>query len=232
MEIWTALILGLGGSLHCAGMCGPLVLAIPGKSVLTRVLYQLGRIMTYAVIGGITGAVGATLALAGWQRWLSISAGVVILIAGLMSSRFATGLPAVRFVVRLKTIFAKLLHHRSAAASLLLGSLNGLLPCGLVYVAAAGAAASGSVYGGIKYMLAFGLATWPMMLAISLGGRLLPLRFRLQLPKLTPISIVLVAALLILRGLGLGIPYLSPGEAGHKIQCPACQQGNKSIAHP
>ncbi|MCD6049706.1 MAG: hypothetical protein K0Q55_1109, partial [Verrucomicrobia bacterium] len=93
MELWTAFILGLVGSLHCAGMCGPLALALPvaGKTrrafVLGRVLYNLGRILTYCVIGAIFGLAGQSLALAGFQKWVSLGAGVAILLGLLASTR-------------------------------------------------------------------------------------------------------------------------------------------------
>lgn len=91
-----------------------------------------------------------------------------------------------------------------------MGLLNGLLPCGLVYVACAGATATGHPWSGARYMLVFGAGTVPLMLAISLSGRLVPSALRLKLRQAVPICILLVAALLILRGLSLGIPYLSP----------------------
>jgi hypothetical protein len=88
--------------------------------------------------------------------------------------------------------------------------LNGLLPCGLVYVAMAGAVSRGTVLSGVGYMAAFGLGTMPTMLAISLSGKILPPSIRLKLRSAIPVSVFLLAALLILRGMSLGIPYVSP----------------------
>jgi sulfite exporter TauE/SafE len=102
------------------------------------------------------------------------------------------------------------LRQRSLVSLGLLGLLNGLLPCGLVYVACAGAATTDGMLAGMGYMAAFGIGTVPLMLGIGLSGKLMPLSLRLQLRKAIPVSVFLLAALLILRGMSLGIPYVSP----------------------
>lgn len=216
MELWTAFMLGLVGSLHCAGMCGPLALALPpaGNSTLGyfggRVAYNLGRIITYCAMGLVVGLIGKSLLLAGVQRWVSIALGV-LLITGLLASRkLALAKPVTLLVGHLKAGMGSLLKQRSFLALGMLGLLNGLLPCGLVYVAAAGATVTGGVIDGAEYMAAFGIGTVPMMLAISLSGRLVPVALRLKLQKLIPVSVFLLGALLILRGMSLGIPYISP----------------------
>lgn len=216
MNLLPALALGLLGSLHCAGMCGPLALALPmaGKGpagfLFGRLAYNLGRVITYAVLGVVFGLAGQGLLLAGLQRWVSVTLGV-LLIAGLLASRrLALAAPVVGLVNRLKAGMGALLQRRSASGLGLLGLLNGLLPCGLVYVACAGAAATGSWLGGVEYMAVFGLGTTPMMLGLSLGGRLMPPALRLKLRYATPVAVLMLGVLLIVRGLGLGIPYLSP----------------------
>lgn len=219
MDYWTAFVLGLVGSLHCAGMCGPLALALPGTAsspsrfALGRVAYNLGRIITYCLIGLIFGLFGKTLFLAGVQRWISIALGIV-LITGLFASRkLALWKPVTWLVNQLKTRMSELLRQRSLASVGLLGLLNGLLPCGLVYVAAAGATATGNIVSGAIYMGAFGAGTLPMMLAIGLGGKLVPFSLRLKLRAAIPISVFILGILLILRGMSLGIPYISPNLA-------------------
>jgi len=216
MDLWTAFVLGTVGSLHCAGMCGPLALALPtaGNSAPAyfagRLAYNLGRIITYCLLGLMFGVLGKTLFLAGVQRWVSIALGVMLL-AGLFASRkVALWRPVTGLVDRLKAGMSALLRRRSVTALTVLGLLNGLLPCGLVYVAAAGATLTGGIFSGAMYMAAFGAGTVPMMLAISLSGKLVPVALRLKLARAIPVSVFLLAALLILRGLSLGIPYLSP----------------------
>jgi sulfite exporter TauE/SafE len=217
MDLWTGFVLGLVGSLHCAGMCGPLALALPatgpstGAFVLGRLAYNLGRIVTYCCLGLIFGLVGRTLLLAGIQRWVSIGLGAALLVGLFASRRLVSWRPVTALVEALKSRMAALLRRRSFFSLALLGLCNGLLPCGLVYVACGAVATSSSgILAGAEYMAAFGVGTVPMMLAISLSGRLVPLRLRLQLGKAIPVSVFLLAVLLLLRGMSLNIPYLSP----------------------
>ncbi len=211
--LWTALVLGFAGSVHCAAMCGPLVLLVaktrrgPGHSLA----YHAGRITTYAGIGFLFGALGHSLAWAGWQRGLSIFAGVAILAGLFLSSAAMLKTPVVQLVTQLKSNFSRLLERSGLTAQFGLGAINGLLPCGLVYAAAAGAAATGNPLAGAGYMTVFGLGTLPMLLGIVVAGERLP--FAARLYRLMPVAVTLVAVLLILRGLGLGIPYLSPATA-------------------
>jgi sulfite exporter TauE/SafE len=225
MELGTALMLGMLGSLHCAGMCGPLALALPisGKTRISyatgRIAYNCGRIVTYCVFGVIFGLVGRTLVLAGIQRWASIALGALV-IAGLLGSRqFLSWNPAGRLVNRLKAGMAVLLRERSIISLGSLGMLNGLLPCGLVYIACAGAIATGGVMSGVVYMAVFGVGTVPMMLGISMSGRLIPAPVKSQLRRVVPVSVFLVATLLILRGMSLGIPYVSPDLSNAVAPC-------------
>jgi sulfite exporter TauE/SafE len=230
LPLATALALGLVGSLHCAGMCGPLALALPvaGKGttgfLLGRVAYNLGRVVTYAALGGVFGLAGQGLLLAGLQRWVSITLGVLLIVGLLLSRRVSLAPPVVRLVGALKTRMAGLLQRRSFLALGVLGLLNGLLPCGLVYVACAGAAATGGWLTGAGYMAVFGLGTVPMMFGLSLSGRLLTPGLRLKLRYALPVSVLALGLLLVLRGLSLGIPYLSPdlsAEGGGCCHLPA-----------
>jgi hypothetical protein len=228
MELWTAFLLGLVGSLHCAGMCGPLALALPATGntrasfLLGRAAYNSGRVLTYCGLGAVFGLAGQTLALAGFQRWLSLTAGAAILVGLFASSRLSFNTPLVRAVTALKSALGTLLRQRTFASTFALGLLNGLLPCGLVYTACAGAIVAGGFVAGLEYMAAFGLGTVPMLLAIGLAGHTLQFALRFKLQRLVPISVALVAVLLILRGLSLGIPYLSPDLAAGPGQCTGC----------
>jgi hypothetical protein len=223
--LWTAFMLGLAGSLHCAGMCGPLAMALPHPGggvagfLASRLAYNLGRLATYTVLGAVFGLLGKSLALAGIQRWLSVGAGSLILLGLLFSARLGAGTPVVRAVLRLKASFGRLLQRRTLSSLGLLGLLNGLLPCGLVYAACAGATATGSLLGAMAYMALFGCGTLPLMLGIGLSGHALSAAIRFRLQQLVPASLAVVAVLLILRGLSLGIPYVSPVLAADDPAC-------------
>ena len=228
MALWTAFLLGLVGSLHCAGMCGPLALALPGVGrdrfsfLLGRAAYQAGRLFTYATIGVCFGLAGHALSLAGFQRWLSLTAGAVVLLGLVAASRLGVGTRFARGVSWIKRPFARLLLQRTHLSLLLLGALNGLLPCGLVYAAAAGAAAAGDWLDGVAFMIWFGLGTLPMMAGLSLAGARLQPLLRLRLHRLIPACALCVGILLVLRGLALGIPYVSPRLADAGATAAAC----------
>ena len=225
VDLWTAFTLGLIGSLHCAGMCGPLALVLPaaGNStpgfVLGRVAYNTGRIVTYCLLGIVFGLAGWTFLLAGLQRWISIALGVALLLGLFASRKLARWSPVTSGVNQLKSRMSVLLRRRTFAALAVLGLLNGLLPCGLVYVACAGAAATGGILAGASYMTAFGVGTVPMMLAIGLSGKLVPNSLRLKLVKTLPVCVFLLGTLLILRGMSLNIPYVSPDMSGSSAAC-------------
>jgi sulfite exporter TauE/SafE len=219
MNFGLAIALGVLGSLHCAAMCGPLQLMVPlppggpGRVVAGRLVYQLGRLGTYVLLGAVAGLLGKSVLLIGVQRWLSLGLGVAILAGFFLSKRVAVSLPAVRLVGWLKTAMSGQLQRRTFGSLALLGALNGLLPCGLVYTALAAAVTTGSASGAILFMGLFGAGTVPLMLAISLSGRILPLEWRMRLRRAIPVGVCLLAGLLIVRGLALGIPYLSPDLA-------------------
>jgi uncharacterized protein len=225
METWTGFLLGLAGSLHCAGMCGPLALALPrgaggtGLFILGRIAYNTGRVITYCLLGVVFGLVGKTLWLAGIQRWASIAVGAALITGLLTSKQLFSWRPVTLGVERLKANMGSLIRQRSVLSLGLLGMLNGLLPCGLVYVACAMATTSQTAVGGAQYMVAFGAGTVPMLLAISLSGTLVPVSFRLKLQRAIPVSVFLLATLLILRGMSLGIPFVSPDLSGTGPSC-------------
>jgi hypothetical protein len=215
------------GSLHCAGMCGPLVLALAKarphtpRASASRLFHHLGRIASYGALGLLFGLLGRAVALSGFQRWLSIALGLALLAGVTFSLKARLTAPVFQWVGLWKHSMSGLLQRDSLFASALLGALNGLLPCGLVYVAATGAASTGHPLNGAAYMALFGLGTWPMMLGIHFAGQRLPLLPRLPLGTITRVAVLLMAVLLILRGLELGIPLLSPhlsaagGNAAH-----------------
>lgn len=228
MELWTAFLLGLAGSLHCAGMCGPLILALAKarprttREIAGRVCHHLGRVASYCLLGLLLGLVGGLAAPDGWQRWLSIALGITLLIGLLAASRFPLSKPLMKWITLLKSSMPRLLQRNTLTSQSIMGALNGLLPCGLVYVAAVGATATGHPLTGAAYMALFGLGTWPMMLGIHLAGHRLPLPARLPPGRVARVAVWMMAVLLILRGLELGIPYISPdltAQTGESRSC-------------
>jgi uncharacterized protein len=220
MGILSAAVIGLLGSLHCLGMCGPIALALPvepgGKvsMVIGRLLYNLGRIISYALLGALFGIVGQPLHLGGYQQGLSIGLGVVILLMVFIPARYTQktgrllGLDKIFNLVN--RFWGPIFRNPSKSARLSVGILNGFLPCGFVYVGLAGAFATGGVWQGAAYMALFGLGTVPMMLTLSLIGNNFGMALRRVVPKALPAAATFIAVLFILRGMGLGIPYFSP----------------------
>jgi sulfite exporter TauE/SafE len=216
----SALVLGLMGSFHCAGMCGPIAIALPlhGNTVSQKIfggtLYNFGRTITYGAMGAIFGFLGQGVEMLGFQQKISVAMGALMIISvlfpALFNNKSNVGKNWSRFVGKLKREIGKLFSIRSFSSLFFIGILNGLLPCGLVYMAIAGAIGTGNVAQGSLYMILFGLGTIPMMLAISLAGNIMSQAIRNKINRLIPFLVVLVGLLFILRGLSLGIPYLSP----------------------
>lgn len=231
--LWTSFLVGLLGSLHCIGMCGPITLALPvfrnapATLILSRILYNLGRTLTYAFMGALIGLLGQGFSLVGAQRWLSIIAGILLILIVFIPSEFSAKLsilkPAHHFTSFLKKKFGNLFRKQTLQSTFLIGLINGFLPCGLVYVALAGALATGSVLGGVLYMGFFGLGTLPLMFIFSLAGQFINVEARRKFTRLIPTFIVALGILFILRGMNLGIPFISPQlEGKEKMETPAC----------
>lgn len=215
----AALAMGMLGSFHCVGMCGPLALSLPlSRDTLWAkfsgaLLYNTGRIVTYAAFGAVFGSIGKTVALFGFQQWLSVILGCIIIVFILLPKRFiafANNNMALSFLQKLRGRLGQLFTSRTYPSLFLIGLLNGLLPCGLVYMAAAGAIATGDVGRSILFMSFFGLGTLPVMWSIAFFGNYISVSIRQKIRKAYPYMMMLVACLLIVRGLGLGIPYVSP----------------------
>jgi sulfite exporter TauE/SafE len=160
------------------------------------------------------GMFGQSLSFFGSQQALSVAVGMLmlllILLPGQVSHKFSFVSPIVRFTSKVKQQFALQFKKKTYRAYFFSGMLNGLLPCGLVYIALAGAIATGNSVEGMAYMALFGLGTLPMMLAVSFAGQYITIQWRSRLTKIVPVFTVTIAFLFILRGLNLGIPMLSP----------------------
>lgn len=210
------IILGLLGSLHCAVMCGPIALALPiGRSgkYTSHLLHQSGRVVTYAILGALVGTLGAGISFAGWQQPLSIAVGILLL-AGLLS-KWPTLLnwkPYRTFYGSLQKQFSAKLRGGSPHRFLITGMINGLLPCGLVYAALISSMGTGTTINGIMMMVGFGIGTGPLLLVIGWSGSFLHDRLKGKVRFAIPVVVSIMALFFILRGMGLSIPYLSPGD--------------------
>lgn len=222
MDIITPLTIGLIGSFHCIGMCGPIVVALPLKKhnliskITGAILYNSGRVLTYSVIGILFGLLGRGISLAGFQQWTSVLLGIAMIISVLFPFFFREKITigslfsgfAARLIVRLKKLFT----DRSYSSLLMIGILNGLLPCGLVYVAIAGAISSGTVLTGALFMMLFGIGTIPLLLLATLASDAIGQRIRSKMQRVVPYFVFMLGVLFILRGMSLGIPFVSPAE--------------------
>ncbi|MGV3704950.1 MAG: sulfite exporter TauE/SafE family protein [Arcticibacter sp.] len=225
MSIWyLAFFTGLFGSVHCLGMCGPLAFAVPSRHaswwlvLLDKLLYQVGRIVSYSLLGVLIGLIGRQLWVAGLQQFISILSGVLILIAGL--SRVFKVRSQVRSSVGIG-IFNRAFTYalKNKAGHFITGVLNGLLPCGFVYLALAGAVSVGNTIDAVKYMALFGLGTLPLMLLATFGFGLTGPLFRKKINRAVPYFMIFLGLWFILRGADLDLPYLSPKSAPSTEVC-------------
>jgi sulfite exporter TauE/SafE len=207
-----AFLIGLTGSLHCVGMCGPIAMAAPvGKNNkwLGLSIYHISRIFSYAALGFLFGGLGYSFSAAGLQKWVAILGGTLLLsmvwLPGL-ASKINSGLS----FPTLKIAMAKQLKKNRLSALSVLGMLNGLLPCSMVYFALTGAIITGEPILGALFMVAFGLGTYPTMVIFGFLGNRIPSNLRQNLIRFQPYLLTIIALWLILRGLNLGIPFLSP----------------------
>ncbi|HSK13889.1 MAG TPA: sulfite exporter TauE/SafE family protein [Phnomibacter sp.] len=215
----SAFLLGFAGSFHCMGMCGPIALGISGRGAsgigwLHHLLYFIGKTFTYTLLGLVFGIFGQGLVLAGLQQALSITMGGIMLLLVAVSlfraSWFHQNVLTLWVQDHLLPIFGRLLHRHGLSSSMGLGMLNGLLPCGLVYIGLTAAVATGMAWYAAWYMLVFGLGTIPVMFSFLVFTRQLGYQWRVRLRQLTPVLMAVVGTILVLRGMNLGIPYLSP----------------------
>jgi uncharacterized protein len=235
--IWAGFIFGLVGSFHCVGMCGPIAMALPfvgstgWRYYAGRLLYNSGRIVTYASLGALAGAFGESLQMAGLQQTISIVSGVLILLLlvlpAAVKGKSASVLGTDKLMVWVRRKLGYYFLQNSLGSLFMVGLLNGLLPCGFVYIALAGAISAPGVGGAMLYMALFGLGTLPLMFIVSLSGKLISLKMRGMFNRAVPYIGMTLAILFIVRGLGLGIPYLSPKvieTQTHKTEMSCCSK--------
>ncbi|NRD23946.1 sulfite exporter TauE/SafE family protein [Winogradskyella litoriviva] len=229
----SALILGLLGSLHCVGMCGPIAFMLPVdrsnsfKKVSQIAIYHFGRLIAYSIIGLVFGLLGKSFYLFGVQQQLSIVIGILMIVIIILPyktiSKHNLSKPLYKLISKLKSSLGKALKKRTPDTFLTIGFLNGFLPCGLVYMAVFGAIATGSLFEGSLYMILFGIGTIPLMTTAIYLGKFLNSTIKQRIQKAIPVFVVIIGLLFILRGLGLGIPYISPAPivetASSAIEC-------------
>lgn len=218
--IISALGLGFASGFHCIGMCGPIALSMgltkkqATNYYLQNLTYQFGRIFTYSLLGALLGIIGEGFEMAGFQKYLTIAVGVLLIIMALFSfggKDFASKIPFFsKFLYNVKMNLGKLLQKADYRSRFTTGILNGFLPCGMVYMALTASLASGGIWQSATFMALFGLGTLPFMFAVVLLGNLMNQTFRLKILKIIPIIMIILGGLFILRGLELGIPYISP----------------------
>lgn len=231
--IGAAFLIGLLGSLHCLGMCGPIALALPVRKekrsvyLAGRVLYNLGRVVTYSVLGGLVALLGVGAQLFEMQQGFSIAMGgmLVLWALGEMGWRW---LPRLRPMARITSWVRQQLSARFGRGTptglFTIGLLNGLLPCGFVYTGLFVAALTASPWEGMAAMALFGLGTFPVMFLLSFSAKWVTVRLRSRLNRAMPIVMLAFGVLFVLRGMSLGIPYLSPQQEIHadgttKVNC-------------
>ncbi len=215
--IWVAFSLGLFGSLHCLGMCGPLALGYSGLSgskpgvsaAIHSALYNFGRVLSYMLLGFLFGLLSSVVTLSGMQNKLSIAAGVVLVFLFLMSLDLERVLGKIgwyrSFTKVIQAQISQRLRHKRPNP-LLFGIINGFLPCGMVYLALAGALTAGNVFYSTSFMLFFGLGTFPALLSLMLGSKFVGFRSKIPYTKILPYVGLLLGVYLIIRGFMFELP--------------------------
>lgn len=229
--LYTAIIFGLISSLHCIGMCGPIAMMLPvdhknpSKKALQVLIYHMGRLTSYGILGLAFGLLGRGFYMAGIQQQLSIAVGVGMIVLAVVPEKILANYnfskPVYRLIAKIKSSLGAQFKRKTPDALFTIGLFNGLLPCGLVYAALFGAIAMQNVSMGIAYMILYGFGTIPMMSAVVYVSSLLSMPFRSQLQKAVPIVTVVIGVLFVLRGMGLDIAYISPSTMNLFVQANA-----------
>jgi sulfite exporter TauE/SafE len=213
-------LMGLLGSVHCIGMCGPLMMALPithktdFQKIVALFLYHAGKIFSYTILGVLLGLFGSQFPVFGFQRNISIVLGVTMLLYVLyvfvLKPRHIQWWPLSSMYNLIVKNLSKLFKSSTIFAFLIIGMLNGLLPCGMIYLALSSSLATQNILHGGLLMAFFGLGTVPALMMVAIGGQYMGFAFRRKIQKILPVFIFGMGVLLLLRGLNLGIPYISP----------------------
>ncbi len=232
MTLTMALLMGFTGSLHCAGMCGPIMLVMPFqflqgyKKWLGIFLYHLGRISTYAMLAFVLHSF-RSLFQPQVQQYVSIALGSGLLLVGIISfipnHKTQFSLPWTGYV---KTQLGKFIGSPRLGTLFITGVLNGMLPCGLVYMALSASVTTSTTAHSVAFMFMFGIGTMPMLTAITVLKSKVAFLRKPHIKKLVPITMFAFGCLFMLRGMNLGIPYLSPRVeiTQHAVKASCCER--------
>ena len=204
----SALLIGLAGSLHCLGMCSPLAMAVTTLRrpfLLNRLVYNGGRIFTYGLLGALVSSFGSLFGLSGFQNFLTIFLGSVLVIMGLAGTG-PIRIPILtrliqKIVTAIKILFSELLKEKTILSISIMGMLNGLLPCGLTYLALTYCLTLTNAASGFLFMLIFGAGTLPVMLGFTSVMQVFISRFEFNFRKLTTVVMIALGTLLITRSI-------------------------------
>lgn len=245
MEYYLAFIFGLFGSLHCLGMCGPIVMAytVPlTRNNATRkiylfvphVLYNTGRIITYSLMGALAGGIGSRLFhlsfLLGIERASFIIIGIILLVVGLILAKVVV-IPQ-KFsqhfnskLTFLQSSIKQFLGQPTWSSKLLLGFLMGFLPCHLIYAMLLQAVVTGSVQKGALIMFSFGFGTFPALLFTGFFSNILSSTVRKWGDSLLVFGVLTLAVMLLFRGIGYDLFSFCHMNVGD-TSCPSHHQLN------
>ena len=215
--IALALSIGFLGSLHCVGMCGPLVwgtMQLNQQSKTSKafqiLLYTISKAFAYGLLGLLVGAIGEFLFIGNTQKYFSIGAGIVLIglfVLSLDVEKALFKIPAFKnFYNKSFQSISKMIQSYGDKSVVVIGFFNGLLPCGLVYLALAGSLLYPSPIASGTFMFIFGLGTIPALLGVGLGFSLLQGKWRQQLRMVFPVVQLLVGVILIYRGIVVQAP--------------------------
>ena len=228
INLYLIFLLGLLGSLHCISMCGPLVFLMgfkgkSGNALKNALIYHGARILVYSLMGAIVGGLMYGLNWYGFTQIASWIMGSIFLLVGLAFVLKINFL--LQPVIQFSSKWTSLFNQKSTWKKYLIaGTLNGLLPCGLVYVALSSSTLTNNYTEGALTMLVFGLGTLPSLLFGSVFSNWIKNKISfIKNTWLISLSYVLIGLLLILRGSNLGIPYLSPKQNPHNHEIKCCK---------
>lgn len=215
----SALLLGLAANLHCIGMCGPISMALPldrsnnWKILSGALTFHFGRLFTYSLLGALMGVVGLSITTLGIMQGLSILSGIALIIfawRGLFGRFFSRNAALSAIQLRISRGMGRILKSRNPAKLWLLGMLNGLLPCGMVFAGLLNALLAGSPLYSSLAMLTFGIGTLPALLAVAFAAQKIGTKLRSRLNLVAPYFLTVIGLLVALRGMNLDIPLISP----------------------